>query len=336
MTSFFSSKKKKTNDCSVDLENDLNKTLLKEINTRYSMNKVKKSQNEKGSIFPKKKKSCSIKSSHESFSINSSNIISLFSEQNERIIKVFSLIDQNLPNKKTDTEIKLRLSDYEESNFFQGKNIIITNKGLENGLRLQKDGFVFFGTCKEYKGIIINDYIINTENLNIRRYFVIFYKDNSYYFKANLDKDDVERENLYTYIKISKIKYPISNTRKNFFQIGTCLFNTEINKNDNSIKIEINTVKYRKTYHFYPSEVNVIMIGRDEKNIICVNEKLVSKWHCNIYYEALEKKWFIVDGYLNKNSTNGTWKFCNEKVQLINQTDYIKIGKSIIEINKVN
>ena len=94
--------------------------------------------------------------------------------------------------------------------------------------------------------------------------------------------------------------------------------------------------KYRKTYHFYPSEVNVIMIGRDEKNIICVNEKLVSKWHCNIYYEALEKKWFIIDGYLNKNSTNGTWKFCNEKVQLINQTDYIKIGKSIIEINKVN
>ena len=57
---------------------------------------------------------------------------------------------------------------------------------------------------------------------------------------------------------------------------------------------------------------------------------------CNICYEGLEKKWYIVDGYLNKNSTNGTWKFCNEKVQLINQTDYIKIGKSIIEINKIS
>ena len=336
MTSF-SSKKKETNECLGDFENDLYKQLLKDINTRNSINKIKKSQKEKGSIFSKKHSfSSGIKSRHESFSINSSNIKSLFSEQHEKTIKVFSLIDKNLPNKKDETEIKLRLSDYEESNFFQGKNIIITNKGLENGFRLQKDGYVFFGTCKEYKGIIINDYIINTENQNIRRYFVIFYKDNSYYFKANLDKEDIERENLYTYIKISKIKYPISNTRKNFFQIGTCLFNTEINKNDNSIKIEINTVKYRKTYHFYPSEVNVIMIGRDEKNIICVNEKLVSKWHCNIYYEALEKKWFIVDGYLNKNSTNGTWKFCNEKVQLINQTDYIKIGKSIIEINKVN
>ena len=39
---------------------------------------------------------------------------------------------------------------------------------------------------------------------------------------------------------------------------------------------------------------------------------------------------------MNKNSTNGTWKFCNEKVQLMNVNDYIKIGKSIIQINKFN
>ena len=150
MTSFFSSKKKRSNDCLRDSESDLNTTLLKEINPRNSINKVKKSQKEKGSIFPQKQSS-SIKSTHGSFSINSSNIISLFSEQHEKIVKVFSLLDKNLPNKKVDTEIKLRLSDYEESNFFQGKNIIITNKGLENGFRLQKDGFVFLELVKNIK-----------------------------------------------------------------------------------------------------------------------------------------------------------------------------------------
>ena len=329
MTSFLIPKKKRSIE---ESELNINKNSIKE----NSNIEIKNSEKNKNSLLMKRNSISSVvkSSSNETFRINSLNIKSLFCEKLEKTIKVFSLMDNNIS--KTKEDIKLIVSDYEDSNFFQGKKIIISNFGIENGLRLLKDGFVFFGTCKEYKGVIINDIIINSDNLNIKRLFVIFYKDSNYYLKANLDKEDIEKDNIYTYIKISKINFPISKRRKNFFQIGNCVLKTEIKENDNSIKIEVNTYKWRKTYIFSPFEIKAITIGRNENNTIYINEKLVSNYQCTIFFDSNEKLWFIVDGFMNKNSTNGTWKFCNEKVQLMNVNDYIKIGKSIIQISKFN
>ena len=276
-------------------------------------------------------------SSNESFSINNSNIKSLFlenktSSKNNKEIKVFSLIDKNCPEKIDN--LKLIISDFEDCNFFEGKKIEINPLGYEKGFRHQKDGFVFFGTCKENNGVVINDIVLNS-NIKIKRLFVIFFKNKNFYLKANFDSDAIEEENLFTYFKISGNNNLISNKRKNFFQIGNSLFNTEINGNDNSIQIEVNCEKYNKIFHFSPNNCSVITIGRDEKNIICLNDKLISKWQCILIYNQNKKNWYISDGNGKKNSTNGTWKFCNERIPLKNSFNYIKIGKSIIEIQKI-
>ena len=276
-------------------------------------------------------------SSNKSLSINNSNIKSLFLEKknssnNNLKIRVFSLIENNFPEKINN--LKLIISDFEDSNFFDGKKIEINPLGYDKGFRHQKDGFVFFGTCKENNGVIINDVILNS-NLKIKRLFVIFYKNNNFYLKANFEPDAIEENNLFTYLKISENQNLISKKRKNFFQIGNSLFNTEVNERDNSIKIEVNCEKYNNTYHFSPNNYSIITIGRNENNIICLNDKLISKCQCILIYNQNKKNWYIIDGNGYKNSTNGTWKFCNESIILKNSFNYIKIGKSIIEIKKV-
>ena len=272
------------------------------------------------------------KSSCECFSINNSNTKSLFIENNknkdktnnkENNIKVFSLIEKNNPEKKDN--IKLIISDFEDCDFFNGKKIEINSLGYEKGFRNQKDGFVFFGSCKKENGIIINDIIINS-NINIKRLFVIFYKNQSFFIKANFE--NINQENYYTYFKISEKNNLISKKKKNFFQIGNSLFNTEI-KEDNIINIKINSDK--NVFSFSPNNYSYITIGRDEKNLIRIDDKLISKWHCIIIYNFQNKNWNISD----KKSTNGTWKFCNEKIELINDVNYVKIGKNIIQIQKV-
>ena len=312
-----------------------------DISSNKNDKTVKEEKEEKENIFLRIDSSNIISgknsSSNESFSINNSNIKSLFlenknSSKNNIKIKVFSLIEKNCTEKIDN--LKLIISDFEDCNFFQGKKIEINPLGYEKGFRHQKDGFVFFGTCKENNGVIINDIVLNS-NLKIKRLFVIFFKNKCFYLKSNFEPVEIEEENLFTYFKISETNNLISNKRKNFFQIGNSLFNTEIYGNDNSIKIEVNSEKYNQTFHFSPNNYSLIAIGRDEKNIICINDKLISKYQCIIMYNHNKKNWYISDGNGTKNSTNGTWKFCNERIPLKNSFNYIKIGKSIIEIQKV-
>lgn len=43
----------------------------------------------------------------------------------------------------------------------------------------------------------------------------------------------------------------------------------------------------------------------------------------------------MLDGNGFRNSTNGTWMFCNSKYELSDKETFAKVGKSIISIKKV-
>ena len=53
-----------------------------------------------------------------------------------------------------------------EGNLLYNQKLFIDSKGLKNGLRNSKDGFAFFGPITHYHGKIINDFILNTKDIN--------------------------------------------------------------------------------------------------------------------------------------------------------------------------
>ena len=60
-----------------------------------------------------------------------------------------------------------------------------------------------------------------------------------------------------------------------------------------------------------------IIIGRCSDCDVIIEDNLLSRFHCTIYFK--NNKWFICDGYMdenyiNKKSTNGTWLYAFEDI----------------------
>jgi|LauGreDrversion4_2_1035121.scaffolds.fasta_scaffold424219_2 hypothetical protein len=61
-----------------------------------------------------------------------------------------------------------------------------------------------------------------------------------------------------------------------------------------------------------------INIGRYTLAEIQINDKLLSKIHCVVNYNE-ELGWILQDGHENKLSTNGTWLYLNEEIQIFDK-----------------
>ena len=65
---------------------------------------------------------------------------------------------------------------------------------------------------------------------------------------------------------------------------------------------------------------NKFFIGRDSNNYIIIQDNLLSKIHCTVYFKN-NSYWVIQDGYVNeiniiKPSTNGTWLMLNVETEI--------------------
>ena len=65
---------------------------------------------------------------------------------------------------------------------------------------------------------------------------------------------------------------------------------------------------------------NQFFIGRDSNNYIIIQDNLLSKIHCTVYFKN-NSYWVIQDGYVNeiniiKPSTNGTWLMLNVETEI--------------------
>jgi len=90
----------------------------------------------------------------------------------------------------------------------------------------------------------------------------------------------------------------------------------ENNKDIINIKIFSNNIKnYILT--FDKNKKN-ILIGRSSNCDVIIEDNLLSRFHCMIYFK--DNKWFICDGYMendkNKKSTNGTWLYAFEDINI--------------------
>ena len=211
-------------------------------------------------------------------------------------------------------ELKLLLS----GSLFFDKEIIITNKGMLNGLRNKEDGQVFFGlkNTKDYTGAYYNDFVLNFQyNSNeindtstsrvfditfskktrdyvfymIHNSLIVYYTiSSSVYFEQ--DKDYIMLiGNVFATFVVKKIE---NNKRV----INIEIENDEINNNS---LVQSNN-NGNETYSFEESECP-ITIGRINSKII-INKPSISKNHAVIEFSKSLNKFY----YKDLKSTNGS------------------------------
>lgn len=222
-------------------------------------------------------------------------------------------------------KLKIETEDIEnekedELDLFFGKILIMNAGGLEKGKRNLKDGYAFFGTVEIKDNIIINDFIVNYPNENNLKLFCIFFDKKT--FKYNLIPDK-ENKNEKIYVKLNH-NYEIK--EKTLFFIASINFTIEI-IDDNEIKLIIFFDKGKQEKKLQKKK-GYYTIGRKKECDFVIRIPVISKIHCSIIYEKENNLWIICDGDFknNKKSTNGVWKYINDKFEINDEITYFNLG----------
>ena len=130
------------------------------------------------------------------------------------------------------------------------------------------------------------------KSFEIKDNFLISIGENYIVVTLGEDEDNLLKENI-----------PTNKKKKNNEDM---LINLKIFSNN--IKHDILTFDKNK---------EKIIIGRCSDCDVIIEDNLLSRFHCTIYFK--NNKWFICDGYMdenyiNKKSTNGTWLYAFEDI----------------------
>ena len=262
---------------------------------------------------------------------NTSNIITninLSSSQTKKDLKNLNNIyfsnSDKLKNDLNKKYTKLDLVVIHSWNLTKGLTLHIDSGVLENSLRKENDGKIYFGfqegldTLKEKPFI---DYSLLPKNREydekyIGIHFQIRYDEINYkYYLKDLGSG------YGTFIKLTdsiKIK---NNLLINVGDTFIVFIFNEDEKNNNIIVLKIFTGKEEnKIYEFNSKEKSNITIGRDISNEVQIEDRMLSRKHCHIYFKKDEGEWYIKDGDLEgKKSTNDTWLYSLEDTLIYDQ-----------------
>ena len=252
---------------------------------------------------------------------------------------LFSVNDNNLQNfNYTNLDIEVINS----WNLPKGLKIHINKDHLQNSLRNINDGKIYFGFQKD---------LIEPDNKPYIDYLLLP-KDNDYddkfigiHFQIKYDEN-----NFKYYIKdlgsgygtFVKLIEPIRIKNNLLINIGETFIVFTINedkeKSDDIILKIFTGNGQREIFEFNPKKKNII-IGRDITCDVYMEDKMLSRKHCCIYYEKNENNneersnWFIKDGDLNgKKSTNDTWIYALEDILIYDQMIF-KTNHSLFKCN---
>ena len=259
---------------------------------------------------------------------NTGNTIANTNSTNSRIKKdLFSINDNNNLEKKQNTKYtQLDLEVINSWNLPKGLKLHINKDHLDNSLRNEDDGKIYFGFQKDLN--ILNDkpyidYLLQPkdneyDNKFIGIHFEIRYDENEFkYFIKDLGSG------YGTFIKLDE---PLKIKNNLLINIGDTFIVFSFKENSEKQNILILKLftgnEQSETYEFTSEKKNII-IGRDISSDIYIEDKLLSRKHCYIYYENNNENkdcWFIKDGDINgKKSTNDTWLYSLEDTLIYDQ-----------------
>ena len=226
---------------------------------------------------------------------------------------------------------KLTLEILRSYNLKKGEILKIDAYGMIKSFRNKKDGYTYFGyypnNRKNEVDFILKPIEENFEQRFIGKHFQI--KFNPYNLKyyildlgcgfgtfRKLIIDTIITDNFLINIGNSYIVFTYDD-RNNYK-----------NEEDKDIikilrlKIFSGTLRSEQVL-INPLIQNKIYIGRDSNNYIIIQDNLLSKIHCTVYFKD-NLEWVIQDGYVNelniiKPSTNGTWLMLNVETEIKNE-----------------
>ena len=222
-------------------------------------------------------------------------------------------------NDKDSKYTNLDLEVINSWNLPKGLKLHINKDKLENSLRNAEDGKIFFGYDKD---------LVNSKNYlsdSVKLDYLLMPKDNEYnekfigiHFVIKYDEN-----NYKYYIKdlgsgygtFIKLVSPLRIINNLLINIGDTFIVFSLNEENENISLKLFTGdEQTETYEFTPDK-KIITIGRDKMSDIYIEDKLLSRKQCYIYYKNDENdkqknKWFIKDGDIKgKKSTNDTWMY---------------------------
>ena len=222
-------------------------------------------------------------------------------------------------NDKDSKYTNLDLEVINSWNLPKGLKLHINRDKLENSLRNAEDGKIFFGYDKDLannKNYLSDsvklDYLLMPKDNEYNEkfigiHFVIKYDENNYkYYIKDLGSG---------YGTFIKLVSPLRIINNLLINIGDTFIVFSLNEENENISLKLFTGdEQTETYEFTPDK-KIITIGRDKMSDIYIEDKLLSRKQCYIYYKNDENdkqknKWFIKDGDIKgKKSTNDTWMY---------------------------
>ena len=248
-------------------------------------------------------------------------------EQNTYVINPFGL-----KNSKRKAKDGIVLFGYEKKNIKKKNenlntehNNIYSNESLANNININ----LINSESDISNEFCLNDFVFpieeKDENIGLYEFpnFAIFYnvKDKHYYIKdfntgvGALMKIKHIQLDLNTLINIG------SNYLVLYINNNTIVFkifnNTTISEGKNN-EDSIGQNYVTKEYKVKEDEDCLITIGRSQKCDIIIEDMMLSKIQAYIEYQAKTKKFYLIDGDGNKESTNGTWVFILNATKITN------------------
>ena len=281
-------------------------------------------------------------------------------------------LDINKNNISTyENENNLILEIMTSWNLPEGFKLTIRNsRGLENSLLKGKEkedtNIVYFGFQRE-EDLNTNPYIDYLlypkedfyDNKFVGQHFQIRYDtDNKlYYIKdlgfgfgtfIKLTKDIKLKDNYLINIGETYIVFSLNQKEKENetnYDGSKDNENNELDNDNNSINIKVFSGDEKcDNYNFDYFSNPTILIGRNAFCDIIIEDKMLSRVHCSVFFVESEKEeekgWYLKDGNLNgKKSTNDTWFYSAEETLIENnmifKTNH-NLFKCIIEKEKIN
>ncbi len=258
-----------------------------------------------------------------------------YSELNLTVVSSSLNYDQNtyiitpsgLKNSKRNGNDGIVLFGYERKNNIKREtdnlntdnNIYSNEKGNDNNINNDLDII---------DDLLLNDFVFpieeNEENNGLYEFpnFAIYYNinDGNYYIKdfntgvgalMKIKKYKMEKNTL---INIGS-NYLVVYIDKNIITIKIFNNNTILNNNrDNNENLGQNCVM--KEFQIKNNNNTIITIGRSQKCDIIIEDMMLSKIQAYIQYNAKEDCFYLYDGDGEKESTNGTWVFILNPIQI--------------------
>ena len=222
---------------------------------------------------------------------------------------LFNINDENIKYTNLDLEV------INSWNLPKGLKLHINKDKLKNSLRNGNDGKIYFGFEND------SNSDINTES---KLDYILMPKDNEYdekfigiHFMIRYDENKCKyyiKDLGSGYGTFIKLINPLKITNNLLINIGESFIVFNLDDDNKNISLKSFTGDEQSETYEYTFNKKTITIGRDKDSDVFIDDKLLSRKQCYIYYQEDENDdnnnytWFINDGDVNgKKSTNDTW-----------------------------